>query len=188
MSDLQIPYEFTKTINGGDWFMLAKVMGWLKGIEGSVQIHPYKRRCSPCNIIKYKEDTEKGKARIYVNRDGLREVVERTPSILLDYKRLLGVAAGITRSEHVFGCLLAGFFKEMGVEVERQVSVGEYNIDFVVGGIVAVEYDETDHSSYDSKKEIIRSRAIQEKYRLIRISDKDNEGSAIAKVLELLRC
>lgn len=185
MTDIQVPYDFTISINGQDWYMLAKTMAWLKGVDGQVQINPYKRRCSQANMIKHKDENSPGKPRVYVNRDGLAEIVERTPSVLLSYKRLLGVASGTTRNEHVFGSLLSGFFNEIGVSVERQVPLGDYRIDFIVGGTVAVEYDEQGHQSYCKKREELRSSEISRRYRLVRVSDSDNEGASIAKVLAI---
>ena len=187
MSDIHIPSEFITPIDGVEWYMLAKTMAWLKGIDGSVQVNQYKNRCSACNIKRFKSDEEKGKPRIYVNRDGLTEIVERTPSVKLSYKRLMGVSSGVTRSEHVFGCLLEGFFDEIGLSVDRQVALDDYRIDFVIDGVVAVEYDELDHASYNKKREAIRERDILRKYRLVRVSESENEGAAIARIAKKMK-
>ena len=177
-----LPFYLQKEIKGVNYFMLADTMAWLKGKDVPELATTYKRKCSPSNIIKYKDDNQKGKPRIYVNIDGLKEIVDKTQSVKLDYKRLLGLSSGGTRAEHVFRSLLDGFFSYHGIEIKSQVACEGYFIDFVIGGILAVEYDEDGHASYFNQQEEEREAAIKTKFNLVRVSDRDNEGLAMARV------
>ena len=177
-----LPSHLQKEINVVNYFMLADTMAWLKGKDKPELATVYKRKCSTSNIIKYKDNDQKGKPRIYVNIEGLKEIVDKTQSVKLDYKRLLGLSSGGTRSEHVFRSLLDGFFGFYGVEVKSQVLHKGYFIDFVIDGFLAVEFDEDGHASYFNEREAKREASIKEKYQLVRVSDRDNEGMAIAKV------
>ena len=177
-----LPPSLQKEINGKNYFMLADTMAWLKGKSKPELATTYKRRCSDANIIYYKDSNQKGKPRIYVTVDGLKEIVDKTQSVKLDYKRLLGLSSGGTRAEHVFRSLLDGFFSFHNISVETQVACNGYFIDFIIGGSLAVEFDEDGHASYFNKDEIKREEAIKKSYSLVRVSDRDNEGLAIAKV------
>lgn len=188
MSDLQIPLEYTEIIDGAEWYSLSHTMGWLKGVDYPVQINPYKRRCSSCNIRYYKTENQKGKPRAYVNIEGLREIVERTRSIELKTKRLIGVKSGVTSSEKVFGDILFGFFSSFGIDIKPQFKVEGFMVDYLVGDEVAVEFDEFTHDSYCQKKEDYReSRITANGYKIVRVKDSLCYGEALALVFNELK-
>jgi len=185
MSDLQIPHEFTLFHNGEDWYSLSHTMAWLKDSDNPIQVNPYKRRCSKPNIKQIKIDGAKGKPKIYVNMEGLKEIVERTRSIGLNTKKLLGITSGVTSNEKIFEDLLSGFCFEMGLSVQTQYRVENYSVDYLVGGVLAVEYDEITHISYCSKREKIREGRIKSNgFDLLRVSDSENIGASLARIVK----
>ena len=115
------------------------------------------------------------------------EIVERTRAISLDTKKLLGVATGVTSSECIFGDMLKGLSRSMGFSVESQFKVGDYRVDFLVGGKVAVEFDEITHASYCNKRENIRTKELERAgYSIVRVSDKDNIGEGLGLIINTL--
>lgn len=188
MSDLQIPYEFTLFHEGEDWYSLSHTLAWLKDSKDPIQVNPYKRRCSKPNIKPIKTDGEKGKPKIYVNMAGLKEIVERTRSINLNTKKLLGVASGVTSSEKIFEDLLSGFCLELGLSMQPQYSIENYSVDYLVGGFLAVEYDEITHISYCSKREKIRENRIKSNgFQIERVKDSENMGAALARIAKKIQ-
>jgi very-short-patch-repair endonuclease len=185
MSDLQIPYSFIEIINGEEWYFLAKTLAWLKKSELPIQINPYKRRCSPLNMIKHRVEGDKGKSKVYVNKAGLIEIVERTRAIKADTKRLLGITSGVTSSESMFESFLDGIALALNIKVERQVALGDYRIDFVINGKLAVEFDELTHASYSEKRESLREREIERAgYKILRVKDSDNFGYSLGLIIK----
>lgn len=183
MSDIQIPFDYTEIIDGTEWYSLSHTMGWLKGLNTPVQINPYKRRCSKSNIRFFKNENQKGKPRAFVNIHGLREIVERTRSIELSTKRLIGVKSGVTSSEKVFGDLLIGFFSEIGICAQPQFEIEGFKVDYLIGKKVAVEFDEHTHASYCKDRESYRQSRIEGAgYSVVRISDDLSYGNAIGLV------
>ena len=187
MSDLQIPYNLIELIEGEEWYFLSGTLSWLKNTDQPIQIHPYKGRCTPCNMKKHKTEGCKGKPKIYVNKKGLIEIIERTRAIKADTKRLLGITSGVTSSEAIFEYFLDGLAQSMSFNVDRQFKVGEYNVDFMINKTLAVEFDEGEHKSYNSKREILREREIERAgYKILRINDSDNTGYSLGLIINSL--
>lgn len=101
--------------------------------------------------------------------------------------------------EKAFGKWIDGLFKES--EIERQVVVGGYRIDFVIGGSIYIEYDEKEHKhtkESDMKKEddvlsILFERVVagqpslsttrpEDHFRFIRVQE-GNEIEGIRQIL-----
>ena len=178
-----IPDHLKKTINGIEYFFLSKTLAWLKDSSQPIQVHQYKKRCNKIHLIAHRDKNDHGRGKIYVTADGLREIIDRSPSIEVSHKKALGLSCGTTTSEGVFGMILKGYFKPFGISVDTQVPCSGYFIDFVIGGIIAIEYDEGGHSSYSYIKEREREKVIKEKYKLYRVNDTQVESEAISEII-----
>ena len=64
-----------------------------------------------------------------------------------------------SKHEIEFGETLEKFLKRWNVTIEKQYSILNYRIDFLVNGYIAVEYDE-EHHNFQKEEDIIRMETI----------------------------
>lgn len=130
-------------------------------------------------------------AKLMINPDGIVEYLQKKicytdneiESVLfwLKSKSLIDkVFMSMSRKEIAFKNEIISFFEMFDIEVESQVEHESVIIDFVVGGRLAVEYDEDKHSGYDNDSELKREEVIKGKYKLIRVDDSCSNGHNLA--------
>lgn len=92
-----------------------------------------------------------------------------------------------TRFEVSFGNILIPILDELGLDVEKQLVVGDYRIDFYIPKLkVAIEYDEEQHNNpqsifADKTREEYLNRVLGCKF--IRVSFEDSDAVNVGKVL-----
>jgi len=131
----------------------------------------------PSNELIYDRKRGRG-AGCYSSIDGLKKLVLKLPRFPIEVKSEIGVFEMYT-SEQEFEYVIGGFVKSICLQLNRQVPIDKYLIDFTINDI-AIEFQEQ-HHSYDEDVYANKYKAIESKYRkLLFFNSCDNVGSFIA--------
>lgn len=115
----------------------------------------------------------------FINVNGIKSLLARTRKLddksLNDLISLFHIEKDIARPEReemTFYSLLSGALKSFNLSVSKQVRIGKYYADFLIPEKnIVIEYDEHNHISYDTDKEIVREEYIKQRgFSIIRIN------------------
>ncbi len=153
-----------------------------------------------CNFyIREREDKKDKRITRFVNIDGLiqwlikkRNLNKKTFDDFLVKAKEVGILKKdffmpLGCKEKEFSFLLQDYANYLGLKLERQIGCGDYLIDFVINDKLAIEFDENNYLRYDKEKELEREKYINQYYDLVRISDTDSAGLALAKITKGLK-
>ena len=105
-------------------------------------------------------------------------------------KKDINILAPNTRFEISFKNVLIEALKELSINVEHQIYVNGYRLDFYIFGFnLVIEYDEYYHK-YNKEKDKIREKEIKEKLgndcKFLRLDYKDSDIKNLMKVLQCI--
>ena len=133
---------------------------------------------------------------IFINKEGVKEILARNNSCIESIKTSLCKALNIeyvihsASKETQFYESLATLLKDRGYSYNRHLYVAGYLVDVEVLGNFKhfiIEYDENNHAYYDKDKEKQRENALQQLgYHLIRIDDSKTPLESALLVLDKL--
>lgn len=87
-----------------------------------------------------------------------------------------------------FGDNLSSICIALGLELKREVNTERYRVDFVLNGVVAVEYNERCHNDRNKEKEDQRIRELERNFkRVVVVDDKKSDLENICIVLSALK-
>ena len=124
-----------------------------------------------------------------VNEIGLKEAVQKNTICTQEFKNKFLTCLNkndyinnnfilTSRKEIEFVDSLLKVLEPFNFDIEKQKVILKYKIDFYIKDLnIGIEYDENNHSDYDSDKEEYREKAIKESLgcKIIRVSDRDSD-------------
>ncbi len=154
------------------------------------------RKISKENIVKLRDKDKKTIVRTYVNKNGIIEWISHR--VFLKNKKkiikelieagfigkndlILSTGKGVT-----FGDNLEIILNSLGIELDREVSVCDYVVDyFIKSKNIAIEYNEKGHQSYNKEKENERMKKLSSVFDdVIILKDDKSDVENIAEVLK----
>ncbi len=164
-----------------------------KNSIGKEYISPYKSRIDKniknTGITVFSRGVEK-----YIDLNGLRKFISisntTNKSKFIEFLQEKGYlhkeeVFEYSRKENVLMDSIVRVLKPIGYTLETQKVDANYRLDGYIPELdLVIEYDENNHSQYDSNKEQIRENYIKNNYNhLIRLTDEDDLMTNIGKVM-----
>lgn len=164
-----------------------------KNSIGKEYVSPYKSRIDKniknTGITVFSRGVEK-----YIDLNGLRKFISisntTNKSKFIEFLQEKGYlhkeeVFEYSRKENVLMDSIVRVLKPIGYTLETQKVDANYRLDGYIPELdLVIEYDENNHSQYDSNKEQIRENYIKNNYNhLIRLTDEDDLMTNIGKVM-----